>query len=168
MNGEVTEFVICESCARKRGMLAPFMESLSQSIPPAELQAKMEEIIHQIKQEAQIDLPTMSPSHKHAVGVLECPRCHFKLDDYQQTGRLGCAECYDAFASYLYPERAADSTKQAHSILTAAHKSTEGMSLAQRLKQLETELERAVSQEAYEQAATLRDEITRIKGHSKG
>jgi len=89
---------------------------------------------------------------------IKCPACGFTQADFKKAGRLGCSQCYATFAEGL------------ESLLKTMHKGTrhvgkmphslrQGRDLADRLKQLQKKLDRAVSDEDFEQAASLRDEI---------
>ena len=89
---------------------------------------------------------------------IKCPACGFTQADFKKAGRLGCSECYTAFAEGL------------EGLLKTMHKGTkhvgktphslrQGRDLADHLKQLQKKLDRAVIDEDFEQAASLRDEI---------
>lgn len=91
-----------------------------------------------------------------------CPRCGATLQDFRETGRLGCAECYTTFAEPL------------RELLRRLHGSTHhtGRSYAapdgqpavvdeESVTALRERLRRAVEAEAFELAAELRD---RLKG----
>src|ERR1051325_365 len=93
---------------------------------------------------------------------IKCPQCGFTQADFKKSGRLGCAECYKTFAEPL------------EQLLKSMHKGTrhrgkvpaalrESQDLAERLKQLQKKLEKAVSEEDFEQAAQCRDEIKTTK-----
>lgn len=92
----------------------------------------------------------------------ECPRCGIKFVEFRNSGRLGCPHDYDAFAEELVPllenihgdqrhcgksPRQAPPTQQQQTALT----------------QLRRALQNAVSQEAYEEAAKLRDQIRTLE-----
>jgi len=88
--------------------------------------------------------------------------CGFSQADFKKTGRLGCSECYVTFAEGL------------SSLLKAMHKGTEHvgklperaqrtMALNQRVRALTENLQKAVADENYETAASLRDQIKRIE-----
>jgi protein arginine kinase activator len=90
---------------------------------------------------------------------LKCPKCGFTQADFKKTGRLGCAECYATFAEGL------------EGLLKTMHKGTrhvgkmpQSRNLAERLKGLRKELEKAVEDEDFERAARLRDEIKQMTG----
>lgn len=100
---------------------------------------------------------------EQAAGGLEtkCPRCGFTQTDFKKSGRLGCPECYRTFADGL------------GGLLKTMHKGTrhtgkvpeslrESRDQADRLKLLQKKLAKAIEQEDFEQAASLRDEIKRL------
>jgi protein arginine kinase activator len=100
----------------------------------------------------------------HASGGVEvkCSNCGFTQADFKKAGRLGCSYCYTTFAEGL------------EGLLKTMHKGTkhvgkaptafrQARDLAERLKHLEKKLDKAVTSEDFEQAATLRDEIKATK-----
>jgi len=91
----------------------------------------------------------------------KCPKCGFTQADFKKAGRLGCAECYTTFAEGL------------EGLLKTMHKGTrhigkvphglqQNRDLEERLKQLRKKLDKAVEDENFEQAASLRDEIKQM------
>jgi protein arginine kinase activator len=95
-------------------------------------------------------------------GDLRCPHCGFTQADFKKAGRLGCAECYTTFAEGL------------EALLKSMHKGTKhvgkvpqalkrSQDLSDRLKTLQKKLEKAVSDEDFETAVQLRDEINQLK-----
>jgi protein arginine kinase activator len=92
---------------------------------------------------------------------LKCPKCGFTQADFKKAGRLGCSECYKTFAEGL------------EGLLKTMHKGTRHIGkvpealrqtreLADRLKLLQKKLTKAVEDENFEQAASLRDEIKQM------
>jgi protein arginine kinase activator len=92
---------------------------------------------------------------------LKCSKCGFTQADFKKSGRLGCAECYGTFAEGL------------EGLLKTMHKGTrhvgkipqsqqQSRDLAERLKVLRKKLDKAVADEDFEQAASLRDEIKQV------
>ena len=89
---------------------------------------------------------------------IKCPQCGFSQADFKKSGRLGCAECYKTFADGL------------EGLLKSMHKGTrhtgkvpeslrQTRDLSVRLKTLQQKLAKAIEEENFEQAASLRDEI---------
>jgi protein arginine kinase activator len=88
----------------------------------------------------------------------KCPVCGFTQADFKKTGRLGCSMCYATFTEGL------------GSLLKAMHKGTEHVGkvpehaqraaqLNDRMRTLNENLKKAVAEENYETAASLRDQI---------
>ena len=93
---------------------------------------------------------------------IKCPRCGFTQADFKKTGRLGCSACYQTFAEGL------------ESLLKAMHKGTEHVgklpdrasrqiALSDKMRVLNDNLEKAVAEENYETAASLRDQIKQLE-----
>ncbi len=92
----------------------------------------------------------------------KCPTCGYSQADFKKAGRFGCSECYITFSDGL------------EGMLKTMHKGTrhtgkvpaalqQSRAEAQKLKQLQKRLEKAVTEENFEEAAQLRDEIKRLK-----
>lgn len=95
-------------------------------------------------------------------GEKVCPICHSTLEDFRRKGKTGCPECYKTFADELdgtirsihgnvkHIGRAPSRFKKRHEAET-------------RLADLKNQLKSAVSDENFELAAKLRDEIRSIE-----
>ena len=129
---------LCEECAKTKGVNDPTGFSLADLLLGLGASQEIEQ----------------------AGGVtgLKCPACGFTQADFKKAGRLGCSQCYVTFAESL------------ENLLKTMHKGTQHVGkapyglrqsrdLADRLKQLQKKLDRAVTDEDFEQAASLRDEI---------
>jgi len=92
----------------------------------------------------------------------KCLVCGYTQADFKKTGRLGCSTCYTTFAEGL------------NTLLKAMHKGTEHVGklpqraqrtieLADRMRTLTASLEKAVAEENYETAASLRDQIKQLE-----
>jgi len=92
----------------------------------------------------------------------KCPVCGFSQADFKKTGRLGCSVCYVTFGEGL------------NTLLKAMHKGTEhvgklperahrAIELNHRMRALSENLQKAVADENYETAASLRDQIKQLE-----
>ena len=92
----------------------------------------------------------------------KCSGCGFTQADFKKTGRLGCSTCYVTFGEGL------------GSLLKAMHKGTEHVGkvpehaqraaqLNDRMRNLNESLKKAVADENYETAASLRDQIKQLE-----
>lgn len=90
-----------------------------------------------------------------------CQVCGQSFDDFRRTGLFGCSHCYEAFAEQLDPvfRRVQGGTHHiGHKTgVTPAQNKTALMHA--RIQDLKKALQLAVAEEAYEQAARIRDEI---------
>lgn len=97
--------------------------------------------------------------------ISECKECGMTYDEFRKIGRFGCTACYRAFATQL--ER----------LFLRIHRATRhgGKGLQDtntdlhediKLEELRQALQQAVTDEAYEKAATLRDKIAGLTGDS--
>ena len=133
---------LCEECAKQKGVNDPAGFSLADLLLGLGASQEMEQA--------------------GAGGESKCPSCGFTQADFKKAGRLGCAQCYHTFADGL------------EQLLKSMHKGTrhrgkipaamrESQDLSERLKSLQKKLEKAVSEENFEQAAQCRDEIKETK-----
>lgn len=97
---------------------------------------------------------------------MKCPVCGFTQADFKKTGRLGCSACWETFEHGLA------------SLLKAMHKSDRHLGkvpskaahtlvITERIKELSDNLEKAVREEKYEDAAHIRDQIRQLESKLK-
>ncbi|KAB3532411.1 UvrB/UvrC motif-containing protein [Alkaliphilus serpentinus] len=94
--------------------------------------------------------------------VLKCNHCGSTFREFKQNGRLGCDECYQIYKEKLKPlvRRIHGNTKH----IGKVPKRCGGIiHLRKQLQELKQKLQKAIDQEAFEEAAVLRDEIHRIE-----
>ena len=84
------------------------------------------------------------------------------LGEFRSKGRLGCAACYETFGRQLEPlfERVHNATRHVGRLpgTNEAHNQ-----LRMRITDLRARLESAIREEAYEDAAQLRDELQALE-----
>jgi protein arginine kinase activator len=92
----------------------------------------------------------------------ECPQCGLKFVEFRNSGRLGCPHDYDAFAEELTPllENIHGDTRH---VGKSPRRSPHSQQNQTELTRLRRQLQTAVSQEAYEEAAKIRDQIRQIE-----
>ena len=152
LNGKVTELVLCEDCARKKGLFDPQSLSFAEQFFPEEFKKKVENLVKELAGNPvqQEELP-----HELTMGsdaLTRCPVCDFSLQTYRKTGRFGCPDCYNVFAEELRMEQIEDET--------APVVADESPALTR--KKLEQQLQAAIEQEDYEHAAKLRDMLKEL------
>ncbi|MDR1485734.1 MAG: UvrB/UvrC motif-containing protein [Planctomycetaceae bacterium] len=91
-----------------------------------------------------------------------CPVCGISFYDFRNRGRLGCANDYDCFAKQLEPLIA-----NIHGATTHVGKMPVGLNsqldASTQLIKLRRDLDIAVSEEDYEKASMIRDEIKKVE-----
>lgn len=93
-------------------------------------------------------------------GPAGCPVCGLKPADFKKTGRLGCPECYTAFSASLAPLIRAMQRGDRH----VGRSPGAGAEVpAPRPEELKRQLERAIAEERFEEAARLRDRLAECK-----
>lgn len=105
-----------------------------------------------------------------------CPGCGLTAARWREEGRLGCAECYDAFADLLataIPSLTvgeAPTAKEPRSVPpTSGSQATAAAAADRQDALLQRELDEAVEREDFERAATLRDALAqRRSGNARG
>jgi protein arginine kinase activator len=136
VEGKMQKVNLCEACSKEKGVTDPTGFALADLL---------------------LGLGAAQEMERGGV-VQKCPVCGFSQADFKKTGRLGCANCYSTFAEGL------------SSLLKGMHKGTEHMGkvparLAKTLeresalKTLQRDLRKAVADEDYESAASIRDQI---------
>lgn len=98
----------------------------------------------------------MPKSHERSAAVtqISCPDCKMTLSELSRTGRVGCANCYENFKSYLSPalQRYHGNKKHIGKFPISSGKKRE-------VEDLKKQLEEAIANENFEQAAVIRDKI---------
>ena len=107
------------------------------------------------------DFLTENPQ-KHELGII-CPHCGSTWSEIRATGKVGCAECYRIFAERLFPY-----VQKLYGTTTHVGRTPENITAEQKtenlLATLQKQLDAAVAEQNYEQAAVYRDEIRALKG----
>jgi len=85
-----------------------------------------------------------------------CSACGYSLETLQKTGRLGCGVCYEKFSTPLQAALMESQRDLVHRGKRPARKRASR-------EELENEMQHHVDRENYEEAARLRDRITKMK-----
>ena len=137
---------LCEDCSKEKGVDDPTSYSLADALLGGALAAE----------------PAVAESEPSADAGVKCPTCGYSQADFKKAGRFGCSDCYATFGEGL------------EGMLKTMHKGIrhtgkvpaalqQSRAEAQKLKQLQKRLEKAIAEENFEEAAQFRDEIKRLK-----
>lgn len=95
-------------------------------------------------------------------GGLQCPDCGMTLAEFRSKGRLGCPRDYEIFRAHLEPllHRIHNSAEHQGRVPGVEPEELERMRVIHDLRE---RLETAIREEAYEDAARLRDELAEFE-----
>lgn len=154
VDSQMNELHLCEECARQKSAQMESQFGLS------ELLAGL----------AEFGKPASGKEKEQQVN-LKCPVCGLTYADFKKIGRLGCGNCYEAFKRYLAPllkrihgssQHVGKSPLKSGATLTVTTK-TKAKTSAPDLQELKFRLQKAIEQEAFEEAARLRDQIKELE-----
>lgn len=171
INGVKKEMALCDKCAKSLGL-----ESLDFNIP-INFSSFLGDFLGGA---SEMDfLPSFTKKE-----TLQCEHCKMTYDEFVNTGKFGCSNCYDVFSNgldnVLKHIHGSSNHVGRRSRLTTSSKtqkqegqikkdnkeneksSHETNEHEEKLKQLNKELKKAIKEERYEDAAKIRDEIKNI------
>jgi protein arginine kinase activator len=97
-----------------------------------------------------------------ALSQKECPLCGIKFVEFRNSGRLGCPHDYQEFRQELMPLLENIHGETRHCGKTP-RRQPQNKQMQSELVQLRNQLKQAVTKEAYEEAARLRDRIRQLE-----
>ena len=141
INNQIHKIDLCESCAEDKGITNPDGYSL------ADLLVKPED--------------ASGGAAESLESLDECPDCGYTQEEFKKTGRLGCEQCYETFRPLL--NRALDGMHRGDKHRgKVPEEALERKSYEDRISSLEGDLQKAIANEKYEEAAQYRDEILEL------
>jgi len=145
-SNDIATHHLCEVCAQKAGL------------PSQQVQAKA--TIDEVWKLLQLSAVTATKRKP----TVACGECGTTLDELRRRGRVGCQQCYDTFAEYLGEllERMHGSAQHVGRIPGTDERTVER---TRRIDEVRTQLARAIADEAFEDAARLRDELQGLERH---
>ncbi|WAH37365.1 UvrB/UvrC motif-containing protein [Alicyclobacillus dauci] len=152
VNGEKTGYHLCEQCAKEQGeILNPFVAGNA---------FDFNKLLSGL-----LNMESSSGYAPVQTGNLRCATCGMTYNQFTQIGRFGCPDCYDNFSSRLEPLLRRIQTAGTHTGKVPV-KSGDQINQQRKLEALKRELQQAVSNENFERAAELRDEIRAFEQNS--
>ena len=144
VDDQMSELHLCEECARKKSSQMESQFGLS------DLLAGLADF--------------EKPSEEKELAAVKCPNCGLTYKDFKKVGRFGCGECYATFKKFLTPllKRIHGSGMHCGKCpvkITPAKPSRKKADI----QELRCRLQKAVEDEAYEEAAKIRDQIKELQ-----
>ena len=103
-----------------------------------------------------------SRAKAHAASDKVCSHCGMSLAEFRKGGVLGCAGCYEDFREELKPVLTKIQGRSQHAG-RRPRGSEEQEARLSRIRELRAEMDKAVREERYEDAAELRDRIRALR-----
>lgn len=176
VNGVKKEMALCDKCARELGL-----ESIDFSMP-----ISFSNFFSDFFHDTESFLPSFAKT-----SLLQCNDCGMTFEDFANTGEFGCGNCYITFADRISPvlkklhgsskyvgreyRKAIDELEENKNRFAEAQK-TKGKASKQKegankeksekekqLEKLQKDLQQAIKEERYEDAAKIRDNIKEIE-----
>jgi protein arginine kinase activator len=146
INNQVTQRALCHECAQRIA-----------GMPSAAPDALLMQVLAGLG-----NLLTGSPVETRK--PLTCATCGLKYARFQETGRLGCADCYESFRGQLLDllRRVHGSDVHRGKLPKGSREAKEREHRKEELAMLKRALKAAIDAERFEEAAALRDQIQRL------
>ncbi|MDD5019100.1 MAG: UvrB/UvrC motif-containing protein [Candidatus Omnitrophica bacterium] len=155
VDDQMTELHLCDDCAKKKSV------QMEQQFGLSDLLAGL------------VDYSKQLGGQEKPPASTQCSFCGLTYEDFRKIGRLGCSECYAAFARYLGPllKRIHGASQHvgkvplsgvAEETKTAARAKGSGAAV-----DLKVKLQEAIDREEFEEAARLRDAIKEAEKKKK-
>lgn len=143
VNEQMVEIHLCETCAQEKGT------EFKTHFNVGDLLSGLTDLAKEVIGEERI--------------TAKCPNCGMTYEEFSRTGRLGCPECYEALSKYLMPliKRVQHSTQH---VGKRPSRLSPTVQLNHDLRDLQDRLRKSVEQEAFEEAARIRDQIEQLEG----
>ena len=148
--------MICQSCGLKEGVPRSFYRDgvRVQGYFCADCRAKImssNEFENPLKVLNDVFIQFYNQSNQSSENDIVCGVCRTRYSEFLETGYVGCAECYKQFAPYIQEIVYKVQQKAAH-----VGKNPQGTDAPHDFERLRAEIERAVGEQNYLEAARLK------------
>lgn len=150
-NGQKSELHLCADCAQEMGFTDKYSDIFGGSM-------NVDSILNQF-----FALSGKTPSKSSA---LKCSECGTDYGRFNATGLLGCDKCYDVFADAVESMMKRTQGATAHTGKISGPDSEE-IKKQNELDDLKSQLQKAIFEERYEDAAKIRDSIKELEKGEK-
>lgn len=142
VGNKIHKIDLCEECAKAKGITDPEGFSMGDILGSEE-----------------------THSHVPAESAV-CPSCGFTPKDFKKMGLFGCPDCYESFAPIIMPMLRTMHRDVTH-LGKVPTRSLARMSARTKVASLESQLDDAIKEERFEDAARFRDELSALKNSLK-
>lgn len=162
---ETHQMHLCEYCAKEQGWVSGIPPGLTD--PMAALGAFFSSFLQSVGMVSEKMQPQIAgkPLAWDTPEIQQCPSCGYQWETFQRTGRLGCPSCYETFRDPLRMLLSGLHGHDTHFVVEEEKLRKSGdLEESSPLGQLRRELEKAIREERFEDAAKIRDQI---RAHQK-
>ena len=147
VNSQVAQRALCHECAQRLG-----------AAPVASPDALLLQVLSGL--ESILTGSAVEPRRQ-----AQCSTCGLRYARFQETGRLGCADCYESFHGPLTDllRRVHGSDQHRGKLPKGSREEKQRAQRRDELGRLERSLKAAIEGERFEEAASLRDKILRLQ-----
>jgi protein arginine kinase activator len=142
ITGKVQKVDLCEACAKAKGVTDTAGFSLADLV---------------VGLGASKEIERTTPGK-----AAQCPECGFTQVDFKKTGRLGCPVCWTTFEEGLGSLLKTIHKGEQH-IGKVPARAAKTFQIVEKVETLEADLKKAIAEERYEEAASLRDRIQALQ-----
>ncbi|MEW9676459.1 UvrB/UvrC motif-containing protein [Lentibacillus sp. L22] len=159
VNGKKIEVHVCEVCAKEKGYMTYPEDSFSfQNLLTSLFNVESSPLGNNGNSNS-----VFTPAED-----IQCEQCGMTFSEFKRIGKFGCASCYHTFSDHLDPI-----FRRVHSGNTKHHgkipKRQGGDLHAKRqLEEYKLKLKELIDQEAFEEAANVRDQIKALETKMRG
>src|SRR5699024_5361005 len=154
INGQKEKIHVCELCAKKKGYQLHQDETYS-------LHDLLSTLFHISKSEIDRQICNQEES-------LDSATCHLTFEGFQRIGKFGCATCYETFdvkLTQIFRRVHSGNTKH---VGKSPIRKGGSLHMKRELTYYREKLNQLIEEEAFEEAAIVRDEIRRIESLKEG
>lgn len=154
INGKKEEMYLCEECARELGVMNEF------DFEPFSMDSFFGNL-----------LGAGASALNSLAGIERCTYCGSTFNDVVNSGKVGCANCYDKFGDRLTPsiEKIHGRTKHVGKFVTYSTEpdaEPEKQTEVNEVSKLKADLKQAIQEQRFEDAAVIRDKIKGLTGEA--
>lgn len=157
VNGSKKEIHVCEVCAKEKGYMTYPEEGYS-----------FESLLSGLFNFESSPFGKHNNSNLTGTKELQCEQCGMTFTEFKRVGKFGCASCYHTFSERLDPI-----FRRVHSGNTTHHgkipkRQGGDLHAKKQLEEYKSQLKELVEQEAFEEAAKVRDQIKQLESEMRG
>lgn len=151
INGNKTEVHVCEICAKEKGYMTEPEEGYS-----------LHNLLTGLFNFDSAKMGKPEASFKQTK-ELQCTQCKMTFSEFKRTGKFGCASCYHTFSNRLDPifRRVHSGNTQHHGKIPK--RKGGNLHAKKQMKMYRAELQQLIDNEAFEDAAKVRDKIKELE-----